>query len=296
MNHKFPEYVRISLREHLQDVKLHNDTIEQLIESIALVNYGQNVDQLHAFVGSVSTSGADFGGELWAVEGGNQQIPQKMLVSCNAHVILNTEIVKIVRQKSSFQVIDMKGNEKLYDSVVIAHPLPLSTLKFSNFDVSTSTNIEKEMNRGNYHQTVATFIAGKRSGNLSLPEIDEVMICDPSYPYQSIAKQTPVEKYDLKTCETCAIDVFKIFSREILTQDQLSFLFDDVSYKLVIPWLAYPEYKKMESTPFFVLSPGLFYVNAIEWAASAMEMSLVGGRNVALLLQDFLKDTVKQRK
>ena len=33
----------------------------------------------------------------------------------------------------------------------------------------------------------------------------------------------------------------------------------------------------------FVLSPGLYYTSSIEWAASAMEMSAIGGRNAANL-------------
>jgi prenylcysteine oxidase/farnesylcysteine lyase len=40
----------------------------------------------------------------------------------------------------------------------------------------------------------------------------------------------------------------------------------------------------------FKLHDALYYVNAIEWAASAMEMSAIGGRNVAILAyNDFLQ-------
>jgi len=40
----------------------------------------------------------------------------------------------------------------------------------------------------------------------------------------------------------------------------------------------------------FKLHDALYYVNAIEWVASAMEMSAVGGRNVAILAyNDFLQ-------
>jgi len=40
----------------------------------------------------------------------------------------------------------------------------------------------------------------------------------------------------------------------------------------------------------FKLHDALYYVNAIEWAASAMEMSAIGGRNVAILAyNDFLE-------
>lgn len=296
MNHKFPVSARISFREYLESKGLHNNTIEQLIGSIALVNYGQSVDQLHAFVGSVSTSGADFGGELWSVEGGNEQIPQRMLSSSNANVILKSSITKISNQGSSLQITDSNGNNEIYDAVVIANPLPLSSMTFADFDDTSMEKISQELKRGKYHQTVATFVAGKRSGNLTLPGIEEVIICDPSSPFQSISRQIPVEKYDKTNCPSCLYSVFKIFSREELTQDQLSFLFDEVHEKMVIPWLAYPDYKRLDSFPSFVLSSRLFYVNGIEWAASAMEMSLLSGHNVALLVQDFLINQKKRRQ
>lgn len=55
-------------------------------------------------------------------------------------------------------------------------------------------------------------------------------------------------------------------------------------------WKAYPQYSTENRFDKFKLYKGLYYVNAIEWAASAMEMSAVGGRNVAILAyKDFKK-------
>jgi prenylcysteine oxidase/farnesylcysteine lyase len=49
-------------------------------------------------------------------------------------------------------------------------------------------------------------------------------------------------------------------------------------------WLAYPHYDSISlPLPKFILFPGIYHVNAIEWAASAIEMSLIGGKNAALL-------------
>ena len=51
----------------------------------------------------------------------------------------------------------------------------------------------------------------------------------------------------------------------------------------VVDWLAYPKYSPNERSRLasFVLSPQLYYVNAIELSASAMEMSAIAARNVA---------------
>lgn len=48
-------------------------------------------------------------------------------------------------------------------------------------------------------------------------------------------------------------------------------------------WKAYPHYSSSSRHDKFKLDDALYYVNAIEWAASAMEMSAIGGRNVAIL-------------
>lgn len=45
----------------------------------------------------------------------------------------------------------------------------------------------------------------------------------------------------------------------------------------------------MESSNNFKLFDSLYHVNAIEWAASAMEMSAIGGRNIAILVHNDYK-------
>lgn len=56
--------------------------------------------------------------------------------------------------------------------------------------------------------------------------------------------------------------------------------------KTATAWKAYPEYSTDMHLHNFKLHDALYHVNAIEWAASAMEMSAVGGRNVAILAYD----------
>ncbi len=84
--------------------------------------------------------------------------------------------------------------------------------------------------------------------------------------------------------------IWKIFSDASLTREEMTKLFLEVREKKEIPWLAYPEYadSSKPKSMRFKLSQGFFYVNAVEWAASAMEMSVIGGRNVALLVENEL--------
>lgn len=78
--------------------------------------------------------------------------------------------------------------------------------------------------------------------------------------------------------------VWKVFSHQPLSQEQLRDIF--LSWDLVSEtrWLAYPSYRPPHrKTPPFILHNRLYYLNAVEWAASAMEMSAISARNVALL-------------
>lgn len=60
--------------------------------------------------------------------------------------------------------------------------------------------------------------------------------------------------------------------------------------KKEIAWKAYPHYSTNMNLNNFKLHDALYHVNAIEWAASAMEMSAIAGRNVAILAyNDFLQ-------
>lgn len=51
----------------------------------------------------------------------------------------------------------------------------------------------------------------------------------------------------------------------------------------VTEWQAYPHYASSQGLPPVELHPNLYYLNGIEWAGSAMEMSSVAAKNIALL-------------
>ena len=78
--------------------------------------------------------------------------------------------------------------------------------------------------------------------------------------------------------------VWKVFSQHSLSQEQLHDMFLSWDSVSETKWLAYPAYRPPHrKTPPFILHNRLYYLNAVEWAASAMEMSAISARNVALL-------------
>jgi prenylcysteine oxidase/farnesylcysteine lyase len=86
-------------------------------------------------------------------------------------------------------------------------------------------------------------------------------------------------------------DVWKVFSRKPLTDEQQRKLFPHATETKAVVWQAYPHYTPPEKFLPFVLDEGVFYVNAIEWSASAMEMSALSARNAALLTGRYLNKT-----
>jgi len=82
--------------------------------------------------------------------------------------------------------------------------------------------------------------------------------------------------------------IYKVFSRETLTDEQISELFAKPSEVERFVWLAYPVLKPSQQWPPFRLGRRIYYANAMESAVSTMETEAVAGRNVVgLLRQDF---------
>ena len=94
--------------------------------------------------------------------------------------------------------------------------------------------------------------------------------------------------------DTALPPVYKLFSRREFTQAELAVMFNNVTFTHTIPWLAYPSYTVNDDFSAFELMPGLYYQNRIEWAASAMEMSVIAARNVANLVSNYIKDAQKK--
>ncbi|KAI1301761.1 Prenylcysteine oxidase [Halotydeus destructor] len=289
----FPSFANQTLREHLKSqISSNEKLIDELAQAITLVNYGQSVDDLHAFVGSVSIAGS--GGGLWSIEGGNELLPKALASHSEAKVLLETAVSKLkLLANGKYELTDSNSNVDTYDMVILAHPLVLSDLKFFNLPKEVTEHIENERSERKYHLTVATFIAGKRTSYEAEKLAQVIVSCNESF-FFSRSQLCPL--FPTNSSEQAHTkDVYKVFSRAILTEEQLNLLFSEISAIEVIPWMAYPDYdaKNNLGRSFtkdrFVLHTGLFYNNAIEWAASAIEMSLISAQNTALLVKKYVQ-------
>jgi len=291
MNPAFVNMTQTTARKTLKQQKFSADFIDEFVMAVTRVNYGQTPD-INAFVGTVALAGAESG--LWSVKGGNKLVPQLLIQKANVNTIsalvekitLKGDTFNIkydssngqeLKNQESFNESDAKEvEEATYDLVIIATPLinELSDIKFEGFP-KPIRNFD-----GNYHHTVCTLVRGDiNATSLHMTvKLDAVLTTNETALFNSLSKIYPVDS------EQQPHDpVWKIFSQKPLTNEELDSMFLKRIETHVTDWLAYPHYTPPDTLGSFILHPGLYYTSSIEWAASAMEMSAIAGRNAAIL-------------
>ncbi|KAM6221157.1 prenylcysteine oxidase 1 [Rhynchocyon petersi] len=283
-----------TLLETLEKAGFSEKFLNEIVTPIMRINYGQNMD-INGFVGAVSLAGAESG--LWAVEGGNKLVCSGLLQASKGNLISGSVmyIEEKTRTKQTgnpskmYEVVYHSGSEihsDFYDIVLVATPLnrKMSNITFLNFDPPI------EEFHQYYQHIVTTFVKGQlnttvfSSRALDKFDLSAILTTDnPNLFINSIGIVSPVKAKDNLNPSTVGAHVWKIFSQDILTKEQILKLF--LSYNSVVKksWLAYPHYKPPEKCPPIILHDRLYYLNGIEFAASAMEMSAIAAYNAALL-------------
>lgn len=251
--------------------------------------HGKMIIDLNLFLGSVSLAG--IGGGLWSVEGGNYKVCESLLAASKANLYKETKVSKITKisdnDKPSYTITTSQGMNQSYDIVIVAAPLEVQSYYFSCLSCSNWP----QASNNTFWQTVATFIQGEINlKHFGLESVSDVPVGiftteNPKNYFNSIGLQQPVQ--DRNSTNIKEKPVRKVFSRQPLTSEQLQELFTMRNVTKSIAWLAYPDLKPAKHFTSFILDEGVFYINAIEHAASAMEMSCVGAKNAVLLAYNY---------
>ncbi|NXO64694.1 PCYOX oxidase, partial [Phainopepla nitens] len=281
-----------TIDEAMQKAGFSQKFINEVVCPAMRVDYGQGVT-LNGFVGAVSLAGAQ--SDLWSVKGGNKLVCTGLISSSKAEVIPGT-VVSIepkTRPRSGgdpvklYQVTyntssGLTGDT--YDIVLIAAPLgrEMADIAFRNFHPPVPEFPNP------YHQTITTLVHGRLNTSFfgyrdpQAFQLGAIFTTDnPKLFINSLSVVSPVG--GTGTTLPLQSAVWKVFSNEELTKEQLSLLFSSYDAVKVKPWLAYPQYSPPEKLPPIVLHEQLYYLNGLERAASAMEMSAIAARNAALL-------------
>ncbi|KAG0726612.1 Prenylcysteine oxidase [Chionoecetes opilio] len=176
--------------------------------------------------------------------------------------------------------------EQEYDAVILATPLThdKSKIHLANFSQQFSFP-------GHYEAIHTTLVRGiVRPESLMMNDdemLDDILVTNPRLMFNSFGRQQPVEGGN---CSQETLGVWKVFSPTAIPEDKLDIFFQRRELTHRVSWLAYPHYNTNETLGKFELAPGLYHLNAIEWAGSAMEMSVIGAKNVALLAYKYWMD------
>ncbi|CAB1318431.1 unnamed protein product [Coregonus sp. 'balchen'] len=185
---------------------------------------------------------------------------------------------------------DSGSAHSLYDIVIVATPLHQgkSDITFAGFSPPIPSQYP-----GRYHQTVTTLVHGLLNvsylGTSEKPStfsVSEVLTTDTKGSIiNSLSSIDPVHiPPGYSRPPASESKVWKVFSPQPLSQEHLQDMFLSWDSISETKWLAYPAYSPPHRrTPPFILHERLYYLNAVEWAASAMEMSAISARNLALL-------------
>ncbi|XP_076248592.1 prenylcysteine oxidase 1 [Calliopsis andreniformis] len=284
MNKEFPKLLNISVKDHLLKLGYSEQLLDEIVKAPLVVDYGQDTN-IHSFVGSVALAGADF--NLWAIKGGNKQVPEHLIYRNKNVNVIPSCVTKIVNMqtKDDKTLYELHYHNKdsttmmqsRYDIVIIATPLTNDQAFPISFEGFPKTDFHGV---GKYHETIATFIKGDLKPHyFGLDEeLDAILSCDPNKTIISSVGKVNSVKNTLKHSR-----VWKIFSNAPLELGIIEEMFSNLDKVKEINWKAYPEYSTNIQEANFRLHTALYHVNAIEWAASAMEMSAISGRNVAIL-------------
>ncbi|XP_045176896.2 prenylcysteine oxidase 1-like [Mercenaria mercenaria] len=280
------EYSKKTVKDLFKEEGFSDRFIDEFVTGAMRVNYGQTTG-IQGLVGAVSMAGVERG--LWNVVGGNHQVPQGLLRKSGANLIRGKVTAVSLTSEGSppvYQIDYLPGkstneddlNSKEYDIVIIATPFynGMTDIKFEDFQTSIDPVSDA------FHLTVASFIEGEPNASFfGLDSVDSLpntfFTTNESCFFNSFAKQKPVSG------ETAEKTVYRVFSNSVPNVDQLKQLVPEWSDIRVVNWMAYPEYPSSVQLPSFTLHEQMYHINAIEMAASAMEMSAIGAKNVALL-------------
>ncbi|XP_075063523.1 prenylcysteine oxidase 1 [Mixophyes fleayi] len=291
----FTTKLNMTIDEAMQKSGFSQKFIDDIVVPAMRVNYGQGV-KVNGFVGAVSLAGTDSG--LWAVEGGNKLVCSGLIYASKAQLIMGTvtsvqERVRPTKSGGTVKLYEVSYETSagpglgMYDIVFLATPLnkEIANIDFLGFNPPIETFSKP------YQQTVATFVHGRINASFfgcAKPcqfDLSEILTTDnPKHFISSIGSVSPVKPVpESDVSKNSDLKVWKVFSPEPLTDNQLRLLFESYHAVSAKKWLAYPKYTPPEKSPPIILHDGIYYVNSIEWAASAMEMSAISAKNVVLL-------------
>ncbi|KAH9918096.1 Prenylcysteine lyase-domain-containing protein [Fomitopsis serialis] len=261
----------------------------ELVDAVTRVNYGQDVDSLHALEGMCSLAAENAA----SVKGGNFQVFEQFLARSNATVHLKTEVTSLIQDAASGAWLVGTGGttrSRAYRGVILAAPFYSAAIEVSPPALLAPV---PEQPYVHLHVTLLSTTARTPSpayfGLSGESAPTEVLTTHnrvreglgPEPEFNSMTYHGKIKKVDGSPIE---------HDEWVRVEDEwLKNMFGagNVGWVLRKEWDAYPVLPPTVSFPPIKLAKGLYYVNAFEPFISTMETETIASRNVVdLLLHD----------
>lgn len=285
----FTHLTAVPASKHLIENGVNSLFVHELVEAATRVNYGQNIDDIHALEGMVSmaANGAH------SVAGGNWQVFERWVMESGAEVRIGTT-VRGLRQGAGgkWYLADDGIGEETYDAVILAAPYKSTGIKLEAPGLDLKVAFPP-VDYVHLHVTLLATTAEHPQGSYFFPNAPETVVpqailttaSGPTEPefnsltyHERIQRQGQPPEY-----------IVKIFSKSRLTDEWLEKVFGagNVGWVRRKEWDAYPRLPPTTTYPPVKPAAGLYYVNAFEPFISTMETETIASLNVVdLLLHD----------
>ncbi|KAF9571756.1 hypothetical protein EC968_000202 [Mortierella alpina] len=292
--------------DFLRDAGIGDLYLQEVVEVATRVNYGSNLDEIHA-LGALVTMAAD---DALQIHGGNFQIFEGMVAKSKAHVRLDTKVARVRKLQPEheggdprFEVTTTSGHREIFDAIVIATPIHSSNIDF-DLDLPPIPKVS-------YRTIHATFVRGHVNPAYFNVESAEKF---PAHILTTNAVEAEFTSLSIQLKLSNGETVTKIFSAKPLQLELLDRLYTNRTWVKHKEWKAYPRLKPIdnldqqsnadlstEQKQQFVLGasrqkkeehvlaetawgkveivPGVYYT---------METETIAGKNVARLVRDRL--------
>ena len=261
------KWYKRSFDQILLDLGIDKKFIDELITPITRIIYSQNAD-LGGFAGISSLLGV-YGNEMYSLKEGNEILPKKLLSESTAKVKLANKVENIEKtSKDRFRILVGK-NAYFFDNVIVATPLEGTDI---TFEVDSMRKLQTRKFQKIYIRLMKGVVNSRffnLDTNTKLPSI-----------ILTSKKADPITRFSI--IQSSKDDSFvTITSTEPISNDLLVDLFKTEKIVSDHTWeAAYPIFNSIQKIPSLCLDSGLFYLNAIESAASSMESSTFAASNI----------------
>ncbi|KIP03332.1 hypothetical protein PHLGIDRAFT_77794 [Phlebiopsis gigantea 11061_1 CR5-6] len=299
---EWTDVVSQSTMDYFDSQGIDSRWTREMIEAATRVNYGQNIDQIHALEGmcSLAATGAS------QIKGGNWKIFEQFVKRSQANVFLNTTVKSIAEQDGKYFLrAQSKGPhfmERNYNAVIIAAPFHSAEIDLS---LTSAAPVIPPQPYVHLHVTLlSTPNPHPRTRFFGLGEKDKVPTTvlttwegvrqgeeNPAPEFNSLSYHGSLKFRNGTIANTSASGEpeysVKIFSKQKLEDSYLRKAFGKIGWVHRKEWDAYPILPPTTSFPPVKLAKGLYYVNSFEPFISTMETETISARNaVELLMRD----------